>query len=372
MIDLPDIVGQAEAVGRLEAYLAAGRLPHAMLFAGPVGVGRRTTALALARLLLCQKPSTDLTGRQTPCGSCRSCKQAAAGSHPDLNVITKELARYHDDPAVRNRVMQSLGIEVIRQFVIAPAGRAATGAGRKVFVLLEADLMSRDAQNCLLKTLEEPPPGVALILITDRPEQLLPTTLSRCGLVRFGPLPRGFVVQRLTDEGVDPAEADFWAGYTAGSLGRALKLTRAGMYDIKRSLADDLATLSVEGDATLGEKLASLADDLAEAQVKQVKKDEGANLSKNLATRQAAGTLLELLASLYRDAMALSTGAEPTVHTDQPDCIRALAQRFSPARHAEVLQQLSRFEQLLWRNVNAKTVWDNVVITLASAAPLGV
>ncbi|MBN1553771.1 MAG: hypothetical protein JXA11_03430 [Phycisphaerae bacterium] len=373
MLNLNDIIGQDEAVGRLRTNFSAGRVPHAFLFAGPEGVGRRTTAAALAAELLCESPRTDLTGQTSACGTCESCRMLRADAHPDFQLVYKELARFHDDAAVRGRVMQDLGIDVIRSFLIAPAGRSSTRGRGKVFVVLESDLLSIAAQNALLKTLEEPPAGVTIILICRRPEQLLPTTRSRCSLVRFGPLPRDFVTGKLAEEGVASGEAEFWASLTDGSLGRALKLARAGLYEIKREVVDGLSRLPAGGDAKFAETLAKHTDALAEAEVKLVKKEEDANLSKALAVRRASGAMLEILAAVYRDALSCATGAEQAVvHADQMQAVQAIAGRFEPVELAEILEQLSRYERLLWRNVNPKIVWDNVVITCASATTLNV
>jgi DNA polymerase-3 subunit delta' len=294
-----------------------------------------------------------------------------AGSHADFQMVYKELARYHDDAGVRGRVMQELSIDVIRQFLIAPAGRSAAGGRGKVFVVREAELMSVAAQNCLLKTLEEPPPGVTIVLICRDAEELLPTTLSRCWIVRFGPLPRAFVRGKLVEGGMDPAEADFWAAFTDGSIGRAGALAAAGMYPIKRDLLDRLGALDAAGSADLADWLVKVTDKLADESVARVKRDEGAALSKNLASRQSAGAVLEIIASAYRDAIALATGTGRTlVHTDQPAAPAALAGRLASTQLAEIIEQLAQYEDLLWRNVSPKVVWDNVAITCNSAAPL--
>lgn len=396
-IELSDIVGQDSVVGRLQKLLSGGRMPHALLFAGPAGVGRRTTATALAKTLLCGKPVEFRAGSRPAapaggllmglpeepaadpsaplyrqaCGQCDDCRMFEAGSHGDFHLIYKELARFHEDSSVRGRVMQELGIEIIRTFLIAAAARAPSRGRGKVFVVKEAELMSAAAQNALLKTLEEPPPGVRIILLAEQPEQLLPTTLSRCAMIRFGLLPVDFVTAGLTDAQIAPDEARFWAAFTDGSIGRALRLAQAGLYEIKRHIVGQLASLSRAGDAELGEELAKITDKLATEAVSRAKKADGADLAKTLASRQAAGAMLELIASAYRDAMTLATGAQrPLVHADQPGEIDAISRRMEPARLASVIEHLSEFEQLLWRNVNPKIVWDNVVVSCASGARL--
>jgi DNA polymerase III gamma/tau subunit len=112
---------------------------------------------------------------------------------------------------------------------------------------------------------------------------------------------------------------------------------------------------------------------LADQEVAAVQQAEGAALSKTLASRKATAAMLQLIAGAVHDALALKSGAAmPVVHADQPDAIQALARRFEPAQLAQIIEQLSEYEELLWRNVNPKIVWDNVVITCASAAPLGI
>ena len=376
MVELTDIVGQPEAVTILTRAMAGQRQHHAFLFAGPEGVGRRTTATAFAKALLCsgaEAPGASLFGGQEPpapgaCGSCPDCRMFDAGSHPDFHMVYKELARYHDDEKVRDSVMQELGIAVIRKFLIAAASLKPARAKGKVFVVREADLLSDEAQNSLLKTLEEPPAGVTIILICRRAEELLATTQSRCSLVRFGPLPREFVRERLAQTGLEERECAFWSAFTAGSVGRAIRMASAGLYEIKREVLSRVAG----HDPELGDHLTKVAEGLSEWAVARAKEEDGAVLSKNLALRQGAGMLLELVAGAFSDALTLATGADrPLVHPDQQDVAEALSRRFRLEQLAEVIEGLSQLEQVLWRNVNAKILWDNVAISCASAAPLG-
>jgi DNA polymerase-3 subunit delta' len=402
-VGLLEIVGQDSAVARLEEGLGGARRPHAYIFAGPQGVGRRTTAIAMAKTLLCERPKivanknagnaaapnslgfasdaampprfADLPPEfevRQACGVCSDCKVFAGGSHPDFHLIYKELAAYHEDSAVRDRVMQELGIPVIRSFLIeAAARRAARGRG-KVFVVLEAELMSAAAQNALLKTLEEPPPGVTIILVAEQPEQLLPTTLSRCRMVRFGLLPRDFVVRKLVEQGTPPPEAAFWSAFTDGSVGRAARLRARGMYEVKTGMIDRLAAMNRAGDADLGEDLHKQTESLAESVIKSTRTGQ-TEMSKSLAVRQTTGMMLELIAAAYRDAITLASRApREIVYADQRPAVAAIAAKFDLMQLASIIEQLSEFERLLWRNVNAKNIWYNVVITCASAAPLSV
>src|SRR5262249_31728620 len=146
---LDDIFGQDAAIEQLRRAYLADRLPHGLLFAGPVGVGKATTARALSELFLCELPKG-----AKPCGPCDSCTAFDAGNHPDFHVITKELIRYHDKTGKSKGI--DLSIHVIRPEVVEKAAMKPVMGRGKVFVIEQAELMNAPAQNALLKTLEEP------------------------------------------------------------------------------------------------------------------------------------------------------------------------------------------------------------------------
>src|SRR5687768_7537167 len=160
-----DIFGQDAAIDFLRRALHADRLPHALIFTGPAGVGKGTTASALAKLFLCEKPRDD-----SPCGKCDSCRVFDAGNHPDFHFVYRQLIRLDKETSKA----RDLSIDVVRDFVIGPAGRKTVMGRGKAFVLKEADLMNAAAQNALLKTLEEPLGRTLIILLTDQPAALLP------------------------------------------------------------------------------------------------------------------------------------------------------------------------------------------------------
>ncbi len=383
MLQFTDIVGQDEAIMRLQEAMRSHRAPHAYIFAGPEGVGRRTTAEALAATLLCHNAaevdSPEALQRAgmdkivQACGKCSDCRTVADGTHSDYHVIRKELAHYHQDANVRNRKMQELSIDVIRSFLIELAGRTSAGGRGKVFVVLEAELMSTAAQNALLKTLEEPPDGVTIILVCSRPERLLPTTLSRCSMVRFVPLTAEFVASRLSEAGADKEQARFWAAFTGGSLGRAMRLSQKDLYETKTEIIRRLASPAPGEEMEFGEELAGIMDNFAKDMVSDTSQQEGPELAKTLADRRAAAVLLGIISSAYRDAMKIAAAAEADLtNSDQADAVSAIAARFDTVRLADIIEQMGRFEQLLWRNLNAKIIWSNVAVTCASGAPLNV
>src|SRR6476620_9756347 len=183
MLTLDDIFGQDAAIEQLRRSYLADRLPHGLLFAGPVGVGKATTARALATLFLCEKPKGD-----KPCGKCESCRAMEAGSHPDCHVVTRMLIRFHDKTGTSKGL--ALAIDVIRAELVEKASRKSVVGVGKVFVVEEAETMNPQAQNAMLKTLEEPAGRTLIILLTDQPGLILQTVRSRSQTIRFAALDR--------------------------------------------------------------------------------------------------------------------------------------------------------------------------------------
>lgn len=203
------IAGHEAQLRRLTRLLAEGRTPHALLFFGPEGVGKRRTASAAAASLLCMRPPA---GR--PCGVCESCRALAAGTHPDFYVLRPEAA---------GRAARSIRIDAVRA-VRAETARVPLLAPRRVVIIDEAESMNEAAQNALLKTLEEPAGAAVFILVTGARQALLPTILSRCTGVSFAPLGRAALLRVLAAGGVPERAAAALAALSEGSAGRALRL----------------------------------------------------------------------------------------------------------------------------------------------------
>lgn len=219
--------GHDRVVAGLRRSLAEGRFPHAFLFVGPEGVGKKTFALRLAQALLCEtRAEADLD----PCGACPACHQVAAGTHPDLIV------------AARPEDKHDLPIAVVRQLGHDMGLKPARGA-RKVAIVDDADDMNDEAANALLKTLEEPPPGSILVLIGTASEVQLETIVSRCRVVRFDPLPESELQEVLLERGIahDRVEAARLAALGEGTVVRARGLADPALITFRRDLIDQLS-----------------------------------------------------------------------------------------------------------------------------------
>ena len=176
-MSLEAIEGQPRAVSLLRRALESGRVAHAYAFVGPAGSGRTTTALAFAQALLCETP---LRATGIACGQCRGCRLAAAGKHADLHVIVPT------PPESNPKGGRAIRIGAVRELEREAALRPVM-ARHKVFVLDDADRMTGESPQAILKTLEEPPAHTVLMLILARTRAVPATVISRCQLVRFAP-----------------------------------------------------------------------------------------------------------------------------------------------------------------------------------------
>ena len=295
MITFADLFGQGPALEWLRAAYLADRLPHGLIFAGPGGVGKATTASALAGLFLCERPNGT-----NPCGTCQSCRVFQAGNHPDFHVITKELIRYHDKTGKSKGI--DLSIHVIRPELIEPAGRKAVMGRGKVFLVEQAELMNAQAQNALLKTLEEPAGRTLIVLLTEQAGGLLPTIRSRCQIVRFAALDEATVRKELHHRGTNPELAAEAAALARGSLGVALKWIEDGVVEPARELAEQVdGAFNGKPPADLPGWLKAAAEAYAK---KQLERDELA--SKDQATREGLSLYLMIAGERFRGRLAES------------------------------------------------------------------
>ena len=226
-------------MSHLKAAMGAGRLSHAYLFLGPAGVGKATTARALAAALNCTQPAED----GDACGVCPSCKRLAAGTHPDFLVIGPE----------SSKSKTQIEIEQIRE-LRRLTGYPPLGGGWRVVLIKPAEALSAmndAAANALLKTLEEPPPRHLLVLTARGEAELLPTIVSRCHKLAFAPLPTALIVRELASRrGLPLSQAALVAALSGGSLGRALTLDPEELVKQRDQVMADLGSFK-QGSATV-------------------------------------------------------------------------------------------------------------------------
>ena len=226
-----ELFGQREPLEGLWRAAAAGRLPHALLFEGPAGVGKFRAALTLVQGLYCSATPVEAG----PCGACGPCKRVAARSHPDLFVLDPLELEWESIPvgAISRREDSD---DPVCDFL---ALRAMEG-GLRAVVIREFERANAQAQNALLKTLEEPGADSLLILETSRPDLLLETVRSRCVDVRFEGLAPAEAQAVLTRHGLEGREGALLSRWAGGSPGRALELDRQGAPAVRALFAEVL------------------------------------------------------------------------------------------------------------------------------------
>jgi DNA polymerase-3 subunit delta' len=230
------IQGHDQVTEQFRSALACGRLASTFLFVGPDGVGKRRFAYRLAQTLLCE---TNPEQSMNPCGDCPACQQVDAQSHPDLEIVAKP----KDKSFIPVESFIGRRENRMREGLCYRIGLKPFRGGRKVAIIEDADYLNQEGANCLLKTLEEPPPRSVLILIGSSEQKQLPTIRSRSQTVRFRPLPEATVADLLVSEGLvqDPAQAASLASLSGGSLQRALELEDPTVSEFRQTLLLELS-----------------------------------------------------------------------------------------------------------------------------------
>ena len=326
--------GHARVQALLRQAVMRGRVPQTLLFAGPEGVGKHAVALALAQAINCSTTSKD----GVACGRCSTCSRIAKGQFSDVVEVD-------------NGDIASISIKSIRERVLDLVGYRPFEGQRRVFIIDPADALSVQAQDALLKTLEEPPPATVLILISAYPDSLRPTVLSRCRRVRFGALTDAEVAQVLTGRhGMEPALARTRAGLSGGSVAQALALD-GGVLEDDREAAWDLLRIAAAAPVSARLKV-------AEAVTKHGTKRR---------EREALGVRLSHVSALLRDLSALlmtPQGGATLSNADREADLRTIVRSFPIDRLISAFEVVAKAQAALDRNASPKIVADWVGVQL--------
>ena len=347
-----DLVGQRRATAHLRRAVESGAISHAYLFVGPTGSGKKSAARALACSIFCDDGG---------CGSCHACRRVRSLAHPDLHIISPEgVAEYL--------------IEQIRG-VIHDVHLKPIEASHKVYVLDDVGRLSGEAANAFLKTLEEPPADVVIVLIADDYDDVLPTIASRCQVVRFSPVPtstaRALVIERT---GADEAEARAALAAADGVIPRAIDFLRSpGRRNARATIIDVLKRLPVmDGHDVLQAARALLAEvraPIEEVKTAQADELESARefLTKGAATgmekrhkreltsaeREGIVELMSVTESWLRDCLVMSRGAADLVeNADAADATAEIAAVLSVPAALRALEAVSTARGRIAYNVS--------------------
>ncbi len=329
------ILGHAHPKAVLTAAIASGRIAHAYLFHGESNIGKFLTAMAFTKAALCARVKTgQVSGRPalSSCDQCVSCHAVDSGSHPDIQLISPDGAQ--------------IKIGQIRELQNSISYKPLIGS-RKWFLIDEADAMNPEAANSFLKTLEEPPDHSTLILITARPQALLPTVLSRCQSVRFSPPPPNELSQWLQKRrGIGPKEAQLLATLAMGKIGIAAEA--------------DPAVLKEERDRVIHAISKEHLEDLSELF------NEPEELA---ASQEQLYKTLDTIEIWLRDVLIGRHAPEPSllINQDIPDRISAWGRAVSTDQILETLTLIHLLKRAAPRNLNHALVLETVLLKLRDA-----
>jgi DNA polymerase-3 subunit delta' len=320
-----DIYGQDRQIDVLQSAMRRERVPHAYLFHGIQGVGKRTTAQALAAALNCRENNADF------CGRCPSCLKAARGTHPDIVLIEPEGI--------------FIKIDRIRDLQIQVPFRPFEGR-KRIFILADADRMNDASANALLKTLEEPSPSNILVLTTSRVHKLPQTIISRCQKIRFQPLLSEVVVSFLRDtEAMDAGEARAVAASAGGSIGRALEIRRESFLDFKSEVTGILSAGSVSPDMIF------LADSFG--------KDRDSTLQR-----------LGIFGEWYRDMLVYRElhDAERLMHRDIAEATKEFSEKMTGADILGNIKTIRDAQSAIEQNANRQLMLESMTLRLRTVS----
>jgi hypothetical protein len=359
---LEAVIGHAAPRRTLAAAMQAGRMHHAWIFHGPAGVGKFTTAYAFAATILDPTTAPGLTGELAPEADSPVQRMARAGTHPDLYVIRKELAAVSREDRIRRQKQTTIAKEVLEEFLIEPAAKTAALRGEsiasKVFIVDEADLLDARGQNALLKTLEEPPAGTVIILVTAFPDDLLPTIRSRCQRVAFAPLGDDDMRAWLSTGGlhIPPEQRDWVLRFASGSPGAATLAVRHNLYSWHETLAPMLdAAMGGRYVIDLGPSMHKLVEEQAAAAAASDKL-----ASKDAANKQWGRRMLAYVAEHARGKLRARAAGSPKLAPAQletdPQVRRAMS----------AIEAAHRAQVYLESHVKLDTVFENLSAQIAA------
>jgi DNA polymerase-3 subunit delta' len=319
-----ELQAQDRAVGALRSALRRGRLHHAYLLGGPEGVGKGTAARLLAQAANCEGPGAGSGGlADDACGTCGPCRKIARGTHPDVFLLEEERVMAKAgrwEPKGGRTPSKEIVVDQVRDLVDHRLSLRRFEGRRRMVLIDPADAMNVQAQNALLKTLEEPPDDTTLVLVSSSPDALLPTIKSRCLRVAFAPLPEPVIRARLEAAGQPPESARLAAALSGGSLSRALGLDAEALAD-RRAALEGAASLSA---ADAGRWIAFA-------------REHGED-------REVAAGLGELLLVWWRDVLVAQAGGAGLAIGELEPLTRRTATALTPA---EALRRRGLTERLL-------------------------
>ncbi len=314
MAGFKNIIGHKREIAHLEQAIKAGKVSHAYIFNGDKGSGKKTLAEAFAMTLQCTSEG------DVPCGACHSCRQAASGNHPDIIHVS------HEKPT-------SIGVEDIRDQLTGDIQIRPYNGKYKIYIINEAEKMTVQAQNAILKTIEEPPEYAVIILLTSNEQSFLDTIRSRCVVLNLKPVSDEQVKQYLMEQiQVPDYQADICVAFAQGNIGKAVRL--ASSEDFTAIKASAMSLIRNVGKMEISE-IIDFVKDIQEYKI-------------------TIQDYLDILALWYRDMVyyKATKDIDGIVFQDELRIIRETVKRCSYEGVEEVMQAIESAKTRLNANVN--------------------
>lgn len=326
MAGFQDIYGQEQIREHLQNALSTGKVSHAYIINGEKSSGKEFIARVFAMALQCEKEGME------PCQECRSCRQALSDNHPDIVMVT------HEKP-------NSISVDDIRNQVNGDVAIRPYSGSHKVYVINEAEKMTAQAQNALLKTLEEPPEYAVIMLLTSNVNALLPTILSRCVVLDMKPVPDEIVRRYLTGSlQVPDYRAEVCVAFARGNIGKAKAL--ASSEDFEKVKSEALSLLKYIQDMELNEIIAA---------VKRITE-----------YKLEVGDYLDICVIWYRDALLFKATSDVNhlIFREELQALRRTAQRSSYEGIENIIKALDTAKKRLDANVNFELVMELLMLAI--------
>ena len=327
-----DIVGQEQLREHLENAIRFNKISHAYIISGERNAGKEFIAKTFAMALQCENRSTDQGQEAEPCGECRSCRQALGANHPDIIRIT------HEKP-------NTIGVDDIRTQINNDVAIKPYSGSKKIYIINEGEKMTAQAQNALLKTLEEPPEYAVILILTANASAHLPTILSRCVLLAMKPAKDDQIKKYLMENMEIPDyKADVCVAFARGNLGKARLLAKSEEFDKVKEEA--ITLLKYIGDMEVHEIVAAIK------RINEYKFE--------------VGDYLDILSIWYRDALLFKAthDANHLIFREEIQSVRKVADKSTYEGIEKIIRALEMSKQRLAANVNFDLTMELLLLTI--------
>lgn len=326
MAEFADILGHEGIITHLKNAILMQKVSHFYIMNGEDDSGKTMLADAFAKTLQCEK------GGETPCGECRSCIQAESKNHPDIIYVG------HEKP-------NSIGVDDVRERLVSDISIRPYSSKYKIYIIDEAEKLTPQAQNALLKTIEEPPEYGIIIFLTNNAEVFLPTILSRCVMLNLKPVNNKMIIQYLMSKCKIPEyRAELCAAFAQGRVGRAMKLANSS--DFEEIKTDIIKILKNIHSMELTEIVSA---------IKSIS-------SYDISVEEC----LDIMTMWYRDVLLFKASNNPNslIFSDEVGDIKKAAQKSSYEGIEKIMEALDKARARLRANVNYDTTMELLLLTI--------